>query len=70
MYSSFLNGKSFHPLNTFKAIIIGEDKTVKRFNERKEDYYESLNKCKIKCVTSNFNLKITEDQIEKIQKEK
>ena len=68
--STFLNGKSFHPLNTFKAIITGEEKRMKRLNERKEDYYESLNKLKMKCITSNFNLQLTEDQFEKIQKEK
>ena len=67
---NFLNGKSLHPLNTFKAIITGEEKRMKRLNERKEDYYESLNKLKTKCITSNFNLKLTEDQFEKIQKEK
>ena len=68
--STFLNGKSFHPLNTFKAIITGEEKRMKRLNERKEDYTESLNKLKTKCITSNFNLKLTEDQFEKIQKGK
>ena len=38
--------------------------------KKKEDHYESLNKLKTKCITSNFNLKLTEDQFEKIQKEK
>ena len=28
--STFLNGKSFHPLNTFEAIITGEEKRMKR----------------------------------------
>ena len=42
--STFLNGKSFHPLNIFKGIISGEEKRMKRINEKKEDYYESLKK--------------------------
>ena len=67
--STFLNGKSFHPLNTFKVIITGEEKRMKRLNEGKEDYYESLKKLKTKCITSDFNLKLTEEQFEKIQKE-
>ena len=64
--STFLNGKSFHPLNTFKGIITGEEKRMKRTNERKEDYFESLKKLKTKCIKSNFNLKLIEDQFEKI----
>ena len=68
--STFLNGKSFHPLSTFKAIITGEEKRMKRLNERSEDYYESLKKLKTKCIASNFNLKLTEDQFEKILKGK
>ena len=64
--STFLNGKSFHPLNIFKGIITGEDKRMKRINERKEDYYESLNKLKTKCLASNFNPKLVENEFKKI----
>ena len=65
--STFLNGKSFHPLNIFKGIISGEEKRMKRLNERNEDYQESLNKLKNKCIKSNFNLKVIETQFQKIQ---
>ena len=51
--STFLNGKSFHPLSTFKAIITGEEKRMKRLNERSEDYYKSFKKLKTKCIASN-----------------
>ena len=64
--STFLNGKSFRPLNIFKGIITGEEKRLKRINERKEDYYESLKKLKTKCLASNFNPKLVEDQFKKI----
>ena len=65
--STFLNGKSFHPLNIFKGIISGEEKRMKRLNERNEDYQESLKKLKNKCIKSNFNLKVIETQFQKIQ---
>ena len=61
-----MNGKSFHPLNNCKGIITGEEKRMKRINEKKENYYESLKKLKTKCRTSNFNLKLVEDQLKKI----
>ena len=59
--SPFFNGKSFQPLNTFKAIITGEEKIMRRLNERNEDYHESLNRVKTKCIKSNFNQKLTEN---------
>ena len=68
--STILNGKSFHVLNTFKAIITGEEKIVRLLNERNEDYHESLNKLKTKCIKSNFNRKLTENQFLKFQKNK
>ena len=39
---------------------------MKRINERKEDYFESLKKLKTKCTTSYFNLKLIKYQFEKI----
>ena len=42
--STFFNGKSFHPLNTFKGINTREEKRMKRIIERKEDCFESLKK--------------------------
>ena len=68
--STFLNGKSFHPLNIFKAIITGEEKKMRRLNERNKDYHESLDKLKTKCIKSNFNRKLTENQFLEIQKNK
>ena len=35
---------------------------MRRLNERNEDYHESLNKLKTKCIKSNFNRKLTENQ--------
>ena len=54
-------------INTFKGIITGEEKRMKRINE---ENYESLKKLEIKCMASNFKLKLTEDQLEKIYKKK
>ena len=35
---------------------------MRRLNERNEDYHESLNKLKTKCIKSNLNRKLTENQ--------
>ena len=40
---------------------------MKKINERKEDYYESLKKLKTKCLTSNSNPNLVEDQFRKIR---
>ena len=46
----YFNGKSFHPLNIFKGVISREEKRMKRINERKVDYYESLKALKLSVI--------------------
>ena len=53
-------------MKTLKKIKIGEEKRMKKINERKEHYYESLKKLKIKCLTSYFNPNLVEDRFKKI----
>ena len=43
---------------------------MRRLNERNKDYHESLNKLNTKCIKSNFNRKLTENQFLEIQKNK
>ena len=64
--ATFLNGRSYHPLNVFKGIITGEIKRLKRLNEDEKDFKESLLKLEKKCINSNFNPKIVKSQFEKV----
>ena len=64
--ATFLNGRSYHPLNVFKGIITGEIKRLKRLNEDEKDFKESLLKLEKKCISSNFNPKIVKSQFERI----
>ena len=47
---TYFNGKSFHPLNIFKGVITRKEKRMKRINERKVDYYESLKTLKLSVI--------------------
>ena len=67
--STFLNGKSYHPLNVFKGIITGESKRMRRLNETDEDYKDSLKILENKCLKSNFNPKLVTNQFKKIQQQ-
>ena len=44
--ATFLNGKSYHLLNIFKEIKLGETKRLKRLNENKSDFKQSLSNLK------------------------
>ena len=54
--STFLNGRSYHPLNVFKGIITGEIKRLKRLNEDEKDFKESLLKLEKKCNFSKRSI--------------
>ena len=47
-----------------------KEKIMRRLNERNEDYHESLNRVKTKCIKSNFNQKLFENQFLEFQKNK
>ena len=66
-YSTFLNGRSFHPAHIFKGIIFGEAKRLRRLNETDEGYTKSLERLKQKCLHSRFNKKIVKESFEKIK---
>ena len=38
----FINGNSHHPQTTFKSILFGEAVTLRRLNQRKDDYLSNL----------------------------
>ena len=65
--STFLNGKSSHPLHVFKSIIIGGAKRLRRLNELDSEYQKSIEGLKEKCLRSGFNKKITMEWIEKVK---
>ena len=54
---AFLHGNSYHPLHIFKGIIFSEAVRLRRLNERQEDYLNSINELKDKCLSSGFNKK-------------
>ena len=66
--SLFLNGKSHHPINVFKGIVLGESKRMRRLNEYDDDYYESLKILKKKCLRSGFDEKLVDGMIAKTKK--
>ena len=55
--STFLHGKSWHPTHTFKGIILGEAKRLRRLNERDLPYKKSIERLYEKCKKSGFNKK-------------
>jgi len=59
----FINRKSHHPQSTFKSILFGEAIRLRRLNQRKEDYFSSLNRLKEKAMSSNFSMDMTNDMI-------
>jgi len=59
----FINGNSHHPQTTFKSILFGEAITLRRLNQRKDDYLSSLNRLKEKAIRSKFPLNMTIDMI-------
>jgi len=58
-----MNGNSHHSQATFKSILFGEAIRLRRFNQRKEDYFSGLNRLKEKAIRSNFHLNMTNDMI-------
>ena len=63
---TFLHGNSYHPLHIFKGIIFSEAVRLRRLNERQEDYLNSINELKDKCLSSRFNKKVTQNMIQKV----
>ena len=59
----FINGNSHHPQTTFKSILFGATITLRRLNQRKDDYLSSLNRLKEKAIHSKFPLNMTNDMI-------
>ena len=54
----FLNGRSFHPMTVFKSIIFSESIRLRRLNEKDENYVNSVERLKQKCLKSGFNRKL------------
>ena len=66
--STFINGKSFHPVHIFKGIIFGESKRLRRLNETEIGYAKSLEKLKEKCNRSGFKKFIMDEVFEIVTK--
>ena len=64
--ATFLHGKSAHPSYTFKGIILGEAKRLRRLNEKDEEYKMSIERLKEKCLRSEFNRKIATEWITRV----
>ena len=54
----FLNGQSHHPPHVFKSIVYSEAVRMRRLNESTDEYLNSLQQLKTKCLRSNFNLSL------------
>ena len=65
--ATFLHGKSAHPSHTFKGIILGEGKRLRRLNENDVDYKKSIERLNEKCKRSKFDKKITKEWISKVK---
>ena len=63
----FLNGKSHHPLHIFRGIILSEGRRMRRLNEKDEDYLQSLDFLKEKCIRSNFPENLVTRNIDNIK---
>ena len=64
---TFLHGNSYHhPFHVFKGITFSEAVRLRRLNERQEDYINSINELKDKCLSSGFNKKVTQIMIQKV----
>ena len=64
---TFLNGKSHHPRQVFKGIMVGEYTRMKRLNETKKGLIESINKLENKCIKSSFEDKLVRETIQEIK---
>ena len=62
--ATFLNGRSYHPQNVFKGIIIGEVKRFKILHEL--DFKENFVKLENECLRSKLNSKILKANLEKL----
>ena len=62
---TFLHGNSYHPLHIFKGITFSEAVRLRRLNERQENYINSINELKDKCLSSGFDKKVTQIMIQK-----
>lgn len=63
---AFLNGSSHHPRHVFKAIIVGEANRMRRLNETKEGFDESIRRLEQKCIKSNFNRNLISETLKTI----
>ena len=63
---TFLHGNSYHLLHIFKGIIFSDAVRLRRLNERQEDYINSINELKDKCLSSGLNKKVTQIMIQKV----
>ena len=54
----FLNSQSYHPPHVFKSIVYSEAVRMRRLNESTDEYLNSLQQLKTKCLKSNFNLSL------------
>jgi hypothetical protein len=68
--STFINGRSFHPVHIFKGIIFGEAKRLRRLNETEEGYRMSLDNLKDKCKRSGFGKSIIKEVMEVVSEYK
>ena len=57
----FINGNSHHPHTTFKSILFGEAIRLRRLNQTKDYYLNSLKRLKEKAIPSKFPLNMTND---------
>ena len=57
---TFLHENSYLPLHVFKGIIFSEAMRLRRLNERREDYTNSIKDLKEKCLSSGINKKVTQ----------
>ena len=54
----FLNGQSYYPPHVFKSIVCSEAVRMRQLNESTDEYLNSLQQLKTKCLKSNFNLSL------------
>jgi len=59
----FIIGNSHHSNVTLKSILVGEAIRLRRLNQRKEGYLNSLNRFREKAIRSNVMLEMTNDMI-------
>ena len=63
-YRCFLNGASHHQPHVFRSIVYVESIRMRRLKEIDQDYLESLERLRKKCVVSGFDKRMTTDIID------